>query len=189
VVEACRILGVPAASVTWLGFEDGQLARHARSVATRVAATVAEFGPKYVLAPSGIDEHADHRALASVVRGLVVEGTISCPVYEYPIWFFHARTWLNCRRPTPWGLVRTVWRLVVATFTMRSVTVRTTGVLELKRRALGAFTSQTANLTGEPGWRAALVQGFLSHFLGAHEIFFVPPVGSGGEAGCQSDDL
>jgi hypothetical protein len=71
--------------------------------------------------------------------------------------------------------VRTVWRIVVATFTMRSLTVRA-GVLELKRRALGAFTSQT-------------VQGFLSHFLGAHEIFFVPPVGSGGDEGCQPDDL
>jgi LmbE family N-acetylglucosaminyl deacetylase len=187
-VEACRILGVPRDHVIWLGCEDGRLGRHTDFVRQRMADTIAEFGPAQVLSPSGIDEHADHRALASVIRGLIGDGTIRCPVYEYPIWFFHARTWLPGGRATPWGLVRMAWRLIVATFTIRPVTVRTAGVLERKRQALTAFTSQTANLTGEPGWAAALGSRFVSNFLGPHEIFFPLPAGRGAERGWRRAD-
>jgi LmbE family N-acetylglucosaminyl deacetylase len=186
--DACRALGVPADGVVWLGFEDGRVSRDAPVVARQLATIVTEFTPRYVLAPSHVDEHPDHRALASIIRGLVTDGTVRCPVYEYPIWFFHARTWLGPERVTPESLVRMVGRVVAAAFTIRSVTLRTAAVIEHKRRAVTAFRSQTTSLTGETG-PIALDVRFRSHFLGAHEIFFGPLDGSPLEASWWPDDL
>jgi LmbE family N-acetylglucosaminyl deacetylase len=188
VFDACRILGVPAEGVVWLGFEDGRLGREAPAIARQLATVVTEFKPRHVLAPSPVDEHPDHRALASVIRRLVIEGTVRCPVYEYPVWFFHARTWLGPQRLTPGSLVRMAGRIVAATLTIRSVTLRTAGVIDAKRRAIAVFRSQTTRPIGEAG-PISLDGRFRSHFLGAHEIFFGPLNGSRLDGTWWPDDL
>jgi LmbE family N-acetylglucosaminyl deacetylase len=172
VVEACRALGVPPDRVHWIGCEDRHLEGDADLAQRRLGGIIRELGPQQILAPSGIDRHMDHRALASIVHRLMADGTIRCPVYEYPVWFFSAWTWMGGRR-FPWVIPWMVARLVRATLTLRPVLVRTSGALEQKRRALEAFTSQMNNLTGEPTWQV-FDQRFLSQFFGPYEIFFVP---------------
>jgi hypothetical protein len=46
--------------------------------------------------------------------------------------------------------------------------------LAAKRRAIGAYVSQTTNLTGEPGW-SFLPDRFVRMFLGPDELFLPVP--------------
>lgn len=171
-VEACRRLGVPKCDVQVLGFEDQYTSRHTAAIRDRLAAIIAEAKPEEVYSPSGIDRNPDHRAIASVVDGLVRDGRISCAVYEYPVWFWTLRTWAG---PGPVGsasIARMVLSPMRAAMTLRVRTVSTEGYLERKRHALAAHRTQMENLTGEAGWHTVPEQ-FLGSFFRREELFFV----------------
>ncbi|MEX2217483.1 MAG: PIG-L deacetylase family protein [Phycisphaerales bacterium] len=173
VLEACRRLGVPPERTHCLGFEDRHIARDGAAIRERLAALIREVAPQQVLAPTAIDRSSDHQALGTVIASLRADGTLRCPVFEYPIWFFNARTWLSPGRGRLAPALGVLWRPAVAAFTLPAIAVRTDGHLGRKRHALDAFVSQMTNLTGEPGW-AVFSPLFLKQFFRRHELFFLP---------------
>lgn len=186
VIEACRRLGVPAENVVCLGFEDRYVARSAREVAERLEPLVADFAPANVLAPSGIDKHPDHRAIHAIVARMVERGRITQPVYEYPVWFWTARTWMTASDPAYRRAAQLVVRPLRTALLSRPLRVSTDGLLERKRYALEAFESQMRNITGEPDW-PVLDDGFLASFFRSHELFF-PLLRAGAPARPQPAD-
>lgn len=186
VEEACRRLGVPESEVSHLGFEDRHVADSAREVADRLEAIAREFGPANILAPSGIDKHPDHRAIHVIVSRMVEQGRLTAPVYEYPVWFWTAGTWMTASHGAPRRAVQLALRPLRTALLSRPLLVRTDGLLKRKRHALEAFDSQMRNITGEPGW-PVLEEGFLSSFFRGHELYF-PLLRAGAPAREQPKD-
>jgi LmbE family N-acetylglucosaminyl deacetylase len=178
-LAACAVLGVPADSVHFLDYPDGSLATAGERLIADLRRLIGEGpGAEDVLMPSAHDGHPDHRALNAAVRRAVLSAGRSSPrLYEYPVWFWDVRSWVD-RDARPW---RQVGQLLVRPLMLlarsRPLTVSAEGLLERKREAILAYRSQTRNLTGEPGW-AVLDEAFLRHFLQTNEIFFpvcLPP--------------
>jgi len=57
----------------FLGFPDGDVSRHADVISREIGATIAGLQPDLVLAPSPMDFHADHVALAHIALKLSEE--------------------------------------------------------------------------------------------------------------------
>lgn len=186
VLEACRRMGVPPEHVTLLGHEDRVVARSARAVADGLEAAIAQAGPARILVPSGIDKHPDHRAVHTVVCRLVARGRITQPVYEYPVWFWTAGTWVTAGAPLPRRLAQLAYRPLRTALLSQPLLVRTDGYLQRKRHALEAFASQMRNITGEPGW-PVLEEAFLASFLRRYELLF-PLLRAGAPAIPQPED-
>jgi LmbE family N-acetylglucosaminyl deacetylase len=153
--RACAILGLPAASITFLRFEDLRLADHRGLLRDRLFPIFDMIKPEEILVTSAIDNHPDHRVLAELARELVQTRRDRVPVlYEYPIWFWDPRIWrlrdLGELRPR---IVRT------EKFRMR------------KREAIAAYRSQVTNMIAGAG-PAPLRKGFVRQFLQPEEIFF-----------------
>lgn len=155
-VAAAGVLGVAKADVAFLGFSDSRLEAHKPDIAEALSNHIAALKPTQIYTPYGIDGHQDHRALAAVVDLLVRTGRVTCPIYEYPIWFW------------PWDALR---HLAMPSRLRR---VSTTGCLPTKNQAMLAYRSQCENITGEAGtW--FLDKKFLSNFFRPNELFFEKP--------------
>lgn len=170
-IEACAALGVAAGDVEFLDCEDQTVGEHAADLTSRLADLIAQARPDEVYSPSGSDRNADHQALGDIVRSLVRDGRIPCPVYEYPVWFWTLRTWAG-RGPVSGAAIP---RLLTAPFRATCASspriVRTAGFLDIKRAALARHRSQMENLTGEPTW-GTLDRRFLRRFFMRYELFF-----------------
>jgi LmbE family N-acetylglucosaminyl deacetylase len=170
-VDACGALGVPAGDVVFLDCEDQTVGEHTADVASWLAALVEESGPDEVLSPSGLDRNVDHQALCEIVRSLIRDGRITCPVYEYPVWFWTLRTWAG-RGPVGAGSIpKLLTGPLRAALTPSPQMVRTDGFLDLKRAALAKHRSQMENLSGEASW-GTLDRRFVRGFFKPYELFF-----------------
>lgn len=170
-IDACALLGVPQERVYFGPCEDRYVGDHLEKAYNHLRGLVESIKPDVIFSPSGIDRHTDHRAVASVVARLVDEGIITCPVYEYPVWFYSVRTWTNPDKltiPTLWNLF---WKPARAAFSLETVLIRTDGYLPQKRKALEAHRSQMFNLTGEKSW-LVLPPDWLTNFFRKYEMFF-----------------
>ena len=173
VVEACAVLGVDAAEVVQLGFEDDSLHRRARQLAGAIAAEIDAFAPEEIRLPSRRDWHPDHRALREALD-LALTGRRDPPrVLEHPVWLWVHGPW-DADPGGPWARRRPVsfvggW--LDGDAWARAERVSTGGFLDRKLRALRAHRSQTSNLTGEPGW-ATFDDAFIAGFLLPFEIAF-----------------
>ncbi len=153
-VKACGVLGVPASHVVFLGVPDGQAPAHVAVITARLAEVIDRIDPECVFAPSHLDNHSDHRAVAAAVRDLVRRGPGRAAVYEYPVWFWFPRYLL---RAFLFGDVLRLRRISSGTYR------------DLKQQALACHASQAGAF--DPG-DAILTPGFLWRFLRPHEYFF-----------------
>jgi LmbE family N-acetylglucosaminyl deacetylase len=176
--EACRTLGVPKEDIEFLRYEDGHLSHRMDDLFHELTDAIAACKPDEIYSPSPIDRSPDHRAIAAVMDELVRRGVVSCPVLEYPIWFWTARAWARDAHGSPLSVLPTLLMPGRAANTLRPVAVSTDGFLDLKREALEKHKSQMTNLTGEPGW-ATLDANFLSHFFLPAEMFFTGRIAAG----------
>ena len=170
-VEACRALGLPADTLTQLGYEDAGLAEHEGEVAALLADIMGDVRPEAVLVASGNDWHPDHQALSRSARAAVESCGRPVALFEYPVWHWAEGPWLRrgprSRPEKLRDLVADPWTSLTG---RRPHLVATGEHLAAKRQALRAYRSQTTNLTGEATW-AVMDEGFLAQFLGPHEIF------------------
>ena len=161
-LEACRRLGVGPEHVRFLGFADTRLARHEADIAAQIGALVESFRPDEVFAPSGIDLHIDHRALARVV-GQLRQGVLrDVDVLTYPIWFWNRFAWTVNSADRNRQRFEMTTRALGWTLTTRARRVSARAVLTRKRHALEAHVSQLAIL--DPA--------FVAQFLENDELFF-----------------
>lgn len=183
-IEACKTLGVPREDIEFLRFEDGHLVHRMEDLFHELADAITACKPDELLSPSPIDRHPDHRAIAAVVDELVRRGVVTCPVLEYPVWFWTARAWAKDAHGSPLAAIPTMLFPGKAASALNPVGVSTEGYLDLKRQALMKHKSQVSNLTGEPGW-ATLPESFLANFFLSAELFFTGrvPVGQHKAAG------
>lgn len=137
-------------------FQISRLTENRSKVSEALKTYISFLVPTEIYAPYDIDGHQDHRAVAAAVDSLVKMGTIACPVYEYPIWFW------------PWRALR---HLVMPARLMRLRRVSTEGYIVKKRQAMEAYRSQCENITGETdAW--FLSKKFLDNFFKPYELFF-----------------
>lgn len=178
VVSACARLGVPGERVLLLGVHDQSIDEHRALVRDLLARILAEQAPVEVYGPSIIDKTLDHRALAAIVREVVADAVPRPVLYEYPVWFWTARSWT-------WeggGLLGAALRLARAAIGLRPVVVAAGAHLRAKREALSEHRSQTVNISPETddAW-AVLDEAFVSNFFTGTELFFrIEPAGKGG---------
>lgn len=177
-LAACARIGVGPERVTFLDHEDQRLAEAGDDLVRRIAALAAASGAREVFAPSGLDGHPDHRALSAAARAALAGLSPRPVLYEYPVWFWDARAWVEPGAPRWRQAAQMAVRPLAFLAHARPAVVEAGPFLEAKRRALAEHRSQTENLTGEPGW-ATLDPGFLRHLMAGEEIFFRIPAGDG----------
>lgn len=171
-LASCRTLGLADSRVVFLDYRDRSLAENLDELTERLRALIACHRPEDIFTPSAIDTNPDHWALNAATRRAVEDGVCRPRIYEYPIWFWDPKAWID---PDVRALRMTsqlAMRPLAALFTLHPVIVRSDGHIERKREAILAHRSQTENITGEPGWRT-LDRNMLDAFLAPYELFFV----------------
>jgi LmbE family N-acetylglucosaminyl deacetylase len=158
-LDASLELGVSAAEVVFLDFPDQGTTEQSSAVEAALADQIRIFSPAQIFSPYGFDGHADHRAIAASVDRLCRAGIITCPVYEYPIWFW------------TWGALD---HLLHPMKLARLRYVPTRGFIDFKIDAIVAHRSQLQPLTDEPGW-FTFTPSMLTRFFRAYELFFEKP--------------
>jgi LmbE family N-acetylglucosaminyl deacetylase len=149
--RALQVL-VGGCSIERLGLPDGGLAGCEDEI--REAAEARLDRGSWCFAPALEDGHPDHEAAARAAR-------LACSrrrarLIEYPIWLWH---WGAPRDPRiPWTRARRIDLSPAAR--------------ERKSRAIGAYASQIAPLSGEPGGEAILPPSVLERFTRAAEVVF-----------------
>jgi LmbE family N-acetylglucosaminyl deacetylase len=183
------MLGVPPAGITFLDFEDGRLADHASEAQRRIAAIIRDFAPDEIYIPSAIDRHPDHRTLNRIAADLALAGEISCPMLQYPIWFFAFSSWMNPGESPAAAAVHIPARVAAAVLRLTPRLVRVHGYRKRKAAALSEHSTQQRGLPDEPG-SPALDPRFVRHFFGRYEMFFplkLPGPGKGPRREDRSD--
>lgn len=176
---ACRALGVSAERISWLGFEDGRLARAGRAARAAVSTLIAERRPEAILIPLRHEDPPDHRATRTIVLSALRRLRATADIYEYPIWFWHHWPWVPLADPQRPAARLALRRSLRARFGLRVLTdlnyrFPIADLLALKRAALAQHASQMTRLTDDPGWaRLEDVSGgrFLACFFGEYELF------------------
>jgi LmbE family N-acetylglucosaminyl deacetylase len=164
--EACRRLGVSEEQVLFLSEED-RIATAAEPLTRAITGALAAIRPEEIYVVSGLDSHPDHEALNDIVLAMVSAGTIGCPVYEYPIWFWAdpqaARRWLaHIGKSGRRGL-------------FAPVGVRTEDFLPRKRQALEAHATQVTRFRDDEPWSTLydVDDGrWVKRFFQTRELFF-----------------
>ncbi len=170
-IDACALLGVPKERVYFGPCEDRYVWDKIEPCYQHLRGLVEAIKPDVIFSPSGIDRHKDHRAVAAVVARLMDDGIITCPVYEYPVWFYSVRTWTDPDKLTFSTLWNLFWKPAKAAFTLEPRLIRSNGYLPQKRKALEAHRSQMFNITGEKTW-LVLPPDWLKNFFRKYELFF-----------------
>jgi LmbE family N-acetylglucosaminyl deacetylase len=165
---ACRALGVPDRDIVQLGFEDRTLADNLPALTEQLAGLFAERRPELVLVPCRQDAHPDHRATHLAALRAAATAPVPPTLLAYPLWTWAEGPWF---RTAGWHrrlplLGWSVWQVAAR----RWVRVPAAEHLAAKRAALGAYASQTTNLTGEPSW-SHLPAEFCALFLQPAEMF------------------
>ncbi|MFM7183374.1 MAG: PIG-L deacetylase family protein [Planctomycetota bacterium] len=126
-LRACKLLGVAASDVEFLGFHDGRAADSVEAIEERLVAIIMEINPDRMFVPFGIDNHADHGAVAAAAARAVRRCGSRASVYAYPIWFWFPRFLL---------------RSFTSGWVLRLAHVPTASFLTAKARALAEFQTQ-----------------------------------------------
>lgn len=62
-----------------------------QAVGDRLVSIIRRANPNRIFAPSGIDNHADHRAIAAALCEALRKSQVRVAVYSYPVWFWFPR--------------------------------------------------------------------------------------------------
>ena len=157
--EACtatRLLGVADGDVVFLSLPDGDLMKHQAQIQKHILKAIRETAPALIVSPCPEKCHDDHQAIAYSLRTLAREGHVTCPIFEYPIWFFPQKV-----LPCLFGFIKN----------KRQRKIATKPYLKTKHRALVAYKSQ---FYGQPTERMRLLFKFIvkKPALGDYELFF-----------------
>lgn len=87
-IRAANLLDIPTEEVLFLSYPDGAAQEHRERIAADIASQIWLYQPALILSPHGIDAHVDHRTVSTIVQALRKEGKVTCPVLEYPMWFW-----------------------------------------------------------------------------------------------------
>ena len=172
--EACARLGVPEHDLHLLRHEDGTLAERADALTDEIAALIERYDPGELLVPARIDGHADHRALHDAALAAAHTTGFAGHVLAYPVWFWTIKAHLRGRRPGPIAAPLAFAALLASPLRSRPLSVSTDGLLDRKRHAIDAYTSQFRAPPDEPWW-AVIPEHVLARFLRSRELYF--PVG------------
>ena len=170
-IDACRVLGLDADKVRFLGYEDQALLKDVPRLIGQLRAMIAEVAPQEIYVPSAIDSNPDHRALNAAALAAIEQSGADADVYEYPIWFWDPKAWVDMDAhpiAMAWQLLT---RPVRTLFTLQPIYVRSDAYLARKRAAFAAHRSQATNLTGEPEW-AVIDEATLNLLVRRDELFF-----------------
>lgn len=170
-LEATRLLGVPARAVSFLGYRDGCLAEAGGQLDEALCRLITDVAPQELLIPSAIDGHPDHRALNRAAQRAAARIGRPVEIFEYPVWFWDARSWIDVEASAAMKLWQMLHRPVLSLRRLTPFLVEASPFLDRKKTAICAYRSQTTNLTGEADW-PVLDPHFLKQFLQEHEIFF-----------------
>lgn len=167
--EACRRLGVESHAVELLGFPEGRLGDCVEAIRDRMVAILEADCPTEVFVPSGLDSHADHRAVFDALCAARSRCSRPFSLFEYPVWCWHPRWWRGWirRRLFP-ALVHRDGGAA------RALLVRTDPYLDRKRWALEAHGTQVRRPEGVPQWAVLgdVADGrFLASFFRRYEVF------------------
>ncbi|MFN8026619.1 MAG: PIG-L deacetylase family protein [Acidimicrobiia bacterium] len=163
--NACAILGVDAADLSFLGFPEGGLDGDPDALDAALRTLLTEPVDE-LFHPTAIDAHPDHRALAAAVIR-VAPGTSRL---AYPVWYWRRVAWVDADAPRWRNALRFVGRSGWALVTARTVKVSTGELADRKRRAIAAHASQVTGV-GSRGGR--LGRYTLELFSAPEELFFV----------------
>lgn len=166
--RACAVLGVTSENIVFLPFTDCEAEEDKEKISSALLQQIKDFAPQHIFSPYGVDLHPDHQTIAAVVNNLVKSGNITCPVYQYPIWFWNFTAWSLKLASLPKILIQFL-KHPCRSLCLRRVSAQ--DYLDLKKAALAEYRSQCENLTGETGWRL-LPQVFLKKFFVPYELFF-----------------
>jgi LmbE family N-acetylglucosaminyl deacetylase len=170
--EACRHLGVPPNDVVFLGFVDGSLAPESVELCEKLGDLLHDFAPDEIYAPSAVDAHSDHQALATSVVQLQAAGLAPRAVLRYPIWFWNRWAWVDRATPRWRQQLQLFARPILHLVNNRMLVVRIDDQSAQKRLALAAHASQVEELPGAPD-RRTLDPQWLKLFMGNDELFFM----------------
>ncbi len=156
---AMAVLGVAEAAVGFLGLPDRFLPHPGGpefpAAVEACAAAVQRFAPATVLTTWRRDPHPDHRACWHIVRAAAAALSPRPRILEYPIWVWASLDPADPPRRDEVGA--------------RRLDIR--AHLDLKRRAIGAYRSQTTDLIDDDPLGFRLSSEFLAHFDRPYEVF------------------
>lgn len=175
---AAERLGIDAACVHQLGFNDRELASNYQTALERVGAILKRERPDEIYVPYLHESPSDHTETRRVALAAARSCLTSVTVCEYPVWFWYHWPWvsypLHNRRDLP--------RVIAESALAASRIVRDFNscifigdVLKEKRYALDAYASQMTRLVDDPAWaRLQDVAGgeFLQCFFQDYEVFW-----------------
>ena len=153
---ATGILGVAWDRVTFLGAQDGALARLCGDSLLRIvhaiAALISQLKPEAILLPCRDDGSSEHDAAFRFVCTALEKADLRPRILEFPVWswwnpFMILKSLRMCRK---------VWRVDLG------------NARDIKARAMASYVSQTLPIP--PDTRAALPSGFESMFHGPEEF-------------------
>jgi LmbE family N-acetylglucosaminyl deacetylase len=175
-LASCRMLGIPACRVRFLGFPDGDLSAWRAELAVAAADILRCHRPSQVFLPSRHDVVADHVAACAALRA-AASAAGGTTVLEYPVWFWRHWPWvgenggpLRRRLGRKWDAVLGAARL----FAEFRCTVDIRPLLDRKAAALACHASQMVRPPGCPDWPILTdVAGgeFLACLTGGREYF------------------
>lgn len=173
-VAACAALGVAAANLLQLGFEDNAVRESEDDLVHRLHELLIDVVPEEVLVVSGLDHHVDHRAVNRAAHRALARWDHLPVVGEFPVWSWIDGPWSDQdRRRPPARAAHLVGQPLRTLLRGRATTVATDGFLGAKRAALAAHATQTSSYTDEADW-AVMSAEMLELFLGPEEVFLPP---------------
>ncbi|WP_017298794.1 PIG-L deacetylase family protein [Nodosilinea nodulosa] len=162
-LAALSLLGVATSQVVFLGLPDGAVPAGvsrdnplAQVALDRCQNYLAQVTPGTVFLPYRHDPHRDHRATWSLMQAAIAGLPEPPRQIEYPIW-----DWDPTQRQPLEGRYRP-WRLEIAPF------------VDLKRRAIACYRSQTTDLIADDPTGFRLSPELIANFLHPWEIFLEP---------------
>lgn len=153
--EAAAILGIGSECITFLDYPDQGLEIHRRHATGRVKELIEAFQPDEVFVPHAADRIPDHVATFRVVTDALRDHPRPVRIFEYPIWLWNTWPWTEAAAATNGGgflglvsRLRDIWRLTAGCRTWADAKA----VVDIKRKALRAYRSQTQRRNNNPQW-------------------------------------
>ena len=148
-IEAAEVLGLRSDQVMFLGFGDRELGSQFEKARAKVTNILETRKPSAVYFPSHEDVHPDHRATNIIVDNSLNHLKLPTKRFRY-----------------------TIWRKNGSKLSSNHVTVDVSSMIEIKKRALEKYRSQTSLISSRQT-RPILDVQFIETFLKPNESFDV----------------
>ncbi len=104
-INACGVLGIDRANVTFLNLEEGRLMDQRAAAVPRVVEILDRHRPEQVFVPSEYEPTADHYATHQIVFDAIRACGRPVTIFEYLIWFWGFWPWSTVTDPAAPGLL------------------------------------------------------------------------------------